>query len=167
VEDKKTKIAITEEMGVHEGWYKEAKDITEETLPEFIRHLSHDYHHDYGTICHAISAGALAAAWAVEHSPYGGITGFQAGAVMWGFVAEWLHYKDEPMKFIKYREMLFPQYKQEFTCISKETWDWLQKEAKSLLETNGSNGVGLHPNVRAHLERVVSGEVPFGYRVTK
>ena len=55
------KQQITEEMKIHDGWYKEAKKQTVETLPEFVRHLTEDYSHDYGTICYAVEAGAIGA----------------------------------------------------------------------------------------------------------
>ena len=35
---------------------------------------------DYGTVCHAIALSAVA------RTAQGGITGFQAGAVMWEFI---------------------------------------------------------------------------------
>lgn len=66
------KKSITEQDKIHEEWYKEASEMTLENLPEFLRKLTEDYSHDYGTICHAISAAAAAAAWAVEKSPCGG-----------------------------------------------------------------------------------------------
>ena len=72
---------ITEEMGIHKEWMKRARDMTMADLPEFLRELTEDYDHDYGTICHAIAAAAVAAAWSVERTPQGGITGFQAGAI--------------------------------------------------------------------------------------
>src|SRR5690349_20327046 len=73
------KTPITEESGEHKQWYVDAHapEMTLETLPEFLRHLTEDYHHDYGTICHALAAGAIATAYAMDRSPQGGITGFQ------------------------------------------------------------------------------------------
>ena len=85
----KSMKTITEEMKIHEEWYKQAKEQTLETLPAFLNHLINDYGHDYGTICHAIAAGAIGAAYALERSPQGGITGFQAGCIMWCFIRHW------------------------------------------------------------------------------
>ena len=48
------KQQITEEQNVHKEWYEQSKTQTLETLPEFLRHLTEDFSHDYGTICHAI-----------------------------------------------------------------------------------------------------------------
>src|SRR6266550_4316712 len=56
---------ITESMHVHEAWYDEAQKMTAEQLPAFIQHLLTDYDHDYGTICHAVAAAAIAGAQAI------------------------------------------------------------------------------------------------------
>lgn len=50
-----TKEPINETDGIHEQWMPVAQEMTMEGLPEFLRHLTEDYHHDYGTICHAIA----------------------------------------------------------------------------------------------------------------
>lgn len=66
----------------------EAKTQTLETLPAFLAKLA-AYPHDYGTICIAIGAAAVGAAWALERTPQGRISGFQAGAVAQEFAAGW------------------------------------------------------------------------------
>jgi hypothetical protein len=154
------KREITEESGAHKAWYEEARKVTAETLPAFVAHLLNDYHHDYGTICHAVAAAALAGAMAVEHDPaQGGITGFQAGAVMWEFLRVWDRI-DCPARLVKYEDLLYPQYDERFREISASTWKWAQERAASLLA-----GGGAHPAVRAHWESIVGGTVPFGLRV--
>lgn len=80
---------ITEEDKVHLEWYKQASKQTLETLPSFLKNLMEGYNHDYGTVCHALAAGAVATAWAMNAHDNGGITGFQAGAVMWEFIKGW------------------------------------------------------------------------------
>ncbi len=159
------KQAITEKDGIHEQWYLDAKEVKVETLPEFVRHLTEDYGHDYGTICHAVAAAAIAAAHAVDDSPSGGITGFQAGAIMWEFISNWmLQYKDKPLRLLNYEDMLYPQYEDKFKEISKETWEWLQKEAQKNLDSKN----GAHPNVKEHWENLVKADYPpFGYRLEK
>lgn len=78
-----TKVkTITEEDKVHENWYKEAKDMDMQKLPQFVNGLLEDYEHDYGTICHALSAAAVATMWAMNRDErQGGITGFQASCI--------------------------------------------------------------------------------------
>lgn len=124
------KQAITEEQGVHKQWYEEARKQTLETLPAFMNRLLNSYQHDYGTIVHAVSAGAIAAAWASNE--VAGITGFQAGVVMWQFIREW-NYSDNKcgLRILNYDNMLFPQFVDQFKGqgISAEVWEVVQKEA--------------------------------------
>ena len=80
------KQTISEEMNSQDEWYKEADTMTMDKLPAFLDHIMNDYNHDYGTICHAITAGGLATMHALDRSDAGGITGFQAGCIMWHIV---------------------------------------------------------------------------------
>lgn len=161
-----SKIEITEETHLEKEWFKEASNQTIDTLPEFINHIMNDYEHDYGTICHAVSACALAAAWAANKSESGGITGFQASFVMWDFIRQWLKTSNEVgMKLVDYDDMLYPQYGYKFEkTIRKDTWEQLQSVAKKRLEEKDEH---VHPNVIAHWESIVKGVVPFGFTVTE
>ena len=150
---------ITEEMGVHEKWYEARPTLAE--LPEFLRHLTEDYEHDYGTICHAVAAGALASARAIDKSPQGGITGFQAGAIMWQFICKWQHLEGKPLRLLEYENMLYPQYESKFKTISKSTWKWLQAEATKNIQTS----LQAHPQVVEHWKKVADGIVPFDFKV--
>lgn len=155
--------SITEEMGVHKAWYDEAKRMTPEALPAFVTKLTTEFHHDYGTICHAAAAAAVGAAWAIDKGPQGGITGFQAGAIMWEFISHWMSYEGKPLGLLKYSDMLYPQNADRFRSISAETYDYLKTEAKKLLEERSD----AHPNVVAHWQRLAAGGVPFGYRISE
>ena len=155
-------VKVTEESKVHEEWYKEANEQTLETLKSFVDHLSSDYEHDYGTIVHAMTAAAIAAAKVVDRGPQGGITGFQAGAIMWEFIKRWTR-KDGPMRLVQFKGMLFPQHEAQFsTRMSKASWEWLQKEAARLIETSGKSA---NQSAVAHWQTIVDGKVPFGWTV--
>lgn len=156
----KNSLQITEEMGIHKKWYEEAKEIKVEELEAFVKRLSTGYQHDYGTICHAVAASAVAAASAVNSSEQGGITGFQAGVIMWEFIKHWMHYEQQPMRLVQYKDLLYPQHEYRFTGITKDTWEWLQEEAKKNLEEDHGADV-----VRAHWQSIVDGKVPFGLDV--
>lgn len=128
---------ITEEMKIHDEWYKEAKKQTVETLPEFVRHLTEDYSHDYGTICHAVAAAGIAAMCAVNNSPTGGITGFQAGCIMWKVIREWNFQNNKTgLKILDYDNLLYPQYKDSFVSISSKIWESVKKEAQNKVNQN-------------------------------
>ena len=155
---------ITEKDDEHLAWYMDSCNQTLESLPGFLLHLSEDYEHDYGTIVHAITAAALAAATVMDHSPGGGITGFQASCVMWEFIAKWMGYDNQPLRLIKYEEMLYPQSEEHFDrTLSPDTAKWLQTEAQKRLAEDWE----VSPNLAVieHWQRLATGSLPFGYTV--
>jgi len=164
--------AITEgDKATLDQWRKEASEQTLETLPAWLKHLSEDYNHDYGTICHAIASAAYAAARAMDNTPQGGITGFQAGAIMWEFVRLW-NGIEGPCRLLQYENMLYPQYEDRYgKTISKSTFEWLQKTAKTkLAEVAEARLAGRHepnPDMLAHWQSIVDGKVPFGYKIVE
>ena len=151
-----------------EQWYKDASKQTIDTLPDFMNHVLKDYKHDYGTICKAIGACAIAAAWAANASPQGGITGFQAGEVMWDFIRNWNYRSNEcGLRIVDYDNMLYPQYENKFAkTITLRIMDNLMKEARKLLQKDANSNFKAHPEVRAHWERIAQGFPPFGYELT-
>jgi hypothetical protein len=151
---------ITESMKVHLAWYDEAKRMTLEELPTFLDRLQNFYTHDYGTICHAIAASAIATAWAMNKGPQGGITGFQAGAVMWEFIRHWGNLQG-PARMLTYDDMLYPQSEHKYKTISQDTFDWIQEQAKEHLADANKGSV----EVREHWQSIVDGVVPFGYTI--
>jgi hypothetical protein len=157
------KEIITEEMGVHKDWYKQAKEMRPEDLPNFINRLLDDYEHDYGTICHALTAGAIATLYAMNNYEQGGITGFQAGCIMWEFIKNW-NYTDNKtsLKITDFDKMLYPQYANSFEkTLSSTTWEALRKEAEVLLEENKDAS----PIVIQHWKSIIDGNIPFGYKL--
>lgn len=162
------KKSITEENNRTDidAWFEEAKGITPETLPEFIRKLTEDYRHDYGTIRHAVAAGAIAGASAVNRSPAGGITGFQAGAVLWEFMRAWRPIPKDNigMSIVDYDNLLYPQYADHFeNTINPKTADALRLRAEKMLEEKDIENV--HPDVVTHWKFLAGGNLPFGFRI--
>lgn len=159
-ENNKNRVRIEEKDHVHDEWYKEAQDIKPEDLPAFLERLQTRYEHDYGTICHAIAAGMIATGTAMNRGPQGGITGFQAGAIMWEFIRHWGHIEG-PASLINYDYMLYPQYENRFTTIDSETFAYLQNKAKEYLAEE-DKGMA---DMRTHWQSIVDGKVPFGYTI--
>lgn len=160
--------SITEEgsRDIIDGWYVEAKTQTLDTINAFIAKLATEYSHDYGTICHAITAAGYAAMCAVDHSPQGGITGFQAGAIQWEIIRAWgvFGQKGDPLRIVNYENMLYPQYEDKFaSTISPSTAEWLKEHATKKLQ-DPANATA-HPDVIEHWKSVAGGVVPFGYTV--
>ena len=153
---------VTEQMKPQDEWFKRAEQIKSiSALNSFAKELLKETSHDYGTICHAIGALALGAAWLGSNMH--GITGFQAGFVMWDFIRQWEYRSNEcGLKIVDYDNMLYPQYEQNFDkTISKKQFGLIQEKAKKLL----SEWNDAHPAVIRHWQSIAEGEVPFGYQL--
>lgn len=135
---------------------------TFEDLTAFLKDVEENYGNGYGDAPRAIAQAALAVAWHL--ADVYGITGFQAGCVMWDFICDWNYSSNKcGLKIVDYDDMLYPQcgYKFEKT-IRADVWRDIQEEAKKRLADSDY----AHPNVKAHWERIVAGEIPFGYTVS-
>lgn len=155
---------VTEAMKPEKDWFDRATNIeTPEQLAEFAKELLIDTQHDYGTVCHAV--GAIALAGANLGAKIQGITGFQASFVMWDFIRQW-NYSDNKcgLRIIDYDNMLYPQYEDNFNkIIAKERFELIQKQARTLLETSKN----AHPSIINHWKSIVDGKVPFGYSIAE
>lgn len=162
----KNRTIVTEEMHPEKEWFEAAKRQTNETLASFVDQVMNYYAHDYGTVCHAISACALAAAYAAnnEEGACGGITGFQAGFVMFDFIREWNYPNNKTGLAIRnFDDMLYPQYDYKFDKVLKRSmWNAIKAEAEKKLEEDSD--VAALPVIE-HWRKIARGIVPFGYRV--
>lgn len=145
-------------QAIKKEWQEKAKKCTVETLPAFLVELTEKYQHDYGTICHAIAIAAIAAAWAVDHSPPGGITGFQAGAIMWQFIREWNCSSNKTgLRLVDYDNFLYPQYAGKFQkVLSKDVWENIQKEALAKIEEADKNYGEYLENLKQYKEDIAA-----------
>jgi hypothetical protein len=116
--------------------------------------------HNYNTIATAFVAGLSMCMKAMDKHKNGGITGFQASWIVNQFFMREQNVEG-PAKFLKYSEMLYPQYEKKFTVLDKDVWEWLQSEAKKRLKRSPT----AHDNVINHWRSIVEGEVPFGFTV--
>lgn len=135
---------------------------TFDELVEFLKDVEKNYGNGYGEAPRAIAQACLAVAWYLANRY--GITGFQAGFVMWDFIRDWTYSSNKcGMKIVDYDDMLYPQYSYKFQkTIRTDTWQSIQEEAKNKL----SKADYVHPTVKAHWERIASGVVPFGYTIS-
>ena len=147
---------------VAEAWEVEAKAQTLDTLPAFLK-KQYKNPHNYKTIAHAMVCGMYAAMQALDKTPRGGITGFQAGYVWWGLRKYLTHQTDGPAKVLDFGLMLNPRRSDTFApTLHTRTWEWLRQEAREKLLRHGDV---MEPGVRTHLEAIVNGQVPFGWSV--
>ncbi len=159
------RVQITEKEGIHKAWPAEARAVR--TIEEFVAFhdkIMNGYAHDYGTICHAIAAVSLAGACLADHDKVnGGITGYQAGAIMWEWLAGWGTGPKKVGRMLDYEQMLYPVYEHKFNQLSWSTWKFLQEEAaKSLADPELAHAA---QQVKDHWQSIVDGKVPFGYTV--
>jgi hypothetical protein len=145
-----------------EKWSKKLNErVTVEELPEFLTEMLKDSN-DYGSIARALGYGAVVTARAMDRSPQGGITGFQAGFVMWTFIRERQYSSNKcGLKILDFDKLLYPQYDDYFTnTISTSNWKILQEEAKKNLVSRGATD-----RIRAHWQSIADGVLPFGFVV--
>lgn len=134
---------------------------TFDDLVAFLKHVKDNCNCGYGEAPRAMAQAAVATAWYLAREF--GITGFQAGFVMWDFIREWEYrYNKCGLKIVDFDDMLYPQYDYKFEKrISLDTWAAIQNAAKENLEDE----TYAHPTVREHWQSIVDGKVPFGYIV--
>ena len=163
------KETVTEEMHPEKEWFAEARQMTEEGFPNFFERIVHGYNHDYGTACHAVAACALAAASAACSHEGIGLTGFQAGFVMWDFIKNWTKISNIcGLKLIDYDNMLYPQYEEKMDkTIHADNWKAIQEQARKYLNESSDDDIPWEaaPEVAKHWKSIVDGHVPFGYKV--
>lgn len=135
---------------------------TFDDLVAFLKYIENDCNCGYGEAPRAMAQASAAVAWYLADKF--GITGFQAGFVMWDFIRDWMYRSNEcGMKITDYDNMLYPQYDYKFDkTISPTIWANLQETAKKRLEERDN----VHPTVKAHWQSIVDGVVPFGYKVS-
>jgi hypothetical protein len=143
--------------GIYEELYTEAKKQKVETLLEFCNKLVDNRNI---SIHHASTAAAIAAANAIDGCSRGGMTGVQGKLVSSEFVKRW-NGLQEPFEVTKFSDLLYPQFENRFASIPESVWEWLQKEAKRMLDSE----VCRTKRVEEHLQSIIDGSVPFGLRV--
>lgn len=148
---------------------KRSKITNFDELIEFLKYVKDNCNRGYGEAPRAIAQAALAVAWQLA-SEFG-ITGFQAGYVMFDFIRDWQYRGNKSgLKIVDYDKMLYPQYEYDFEkTIKGYTWSALQSEAQRLLEEDNEkeDEAKANPKVREHWESIVAGNVPFGYSVSE
>lgn len=117
------------------------------------------YVHDYGTSIKAVSAAMIGTFWAFNKEE--GFTGFQAGFIPWFMMDEFWGKSETGRRVINFDDMVFPQYEGKFkSTISKGMFKKVQERASRFIKEGRS-----HPDVKKHMESIVAGEVPFGYKL--
>lgn len=149
-----------EEKKITDEWYRKAKEMTVDRMPEFLKEID-EFPHTYNTIVDGIVAVALAGVYAIEHGKHGGISGFQASIIDLSFVDKW-GVREAPFKIMSYNDWLYPHMDYKTTSIDKRSFEELQKVAKKRLEeTNYS----VDESVLARWRLIARGELPDGFHL--
>lgn len=136
---------------------------TFDELVSYLQYVKDNCNTCYGEAPRAISQAALAVSWYLA-SEFG-ITGWQAGFVMWDYVRGW-RFNDNKcgLRLIDYDEMLYPQHEYKFEkIIPLNIFEDLKIAAKEKIEEERPYAV--HPDVLAHWKSIAEGNIPFGYKI--
>ena len=142
-------------------WHEEARRcrLDDGSLLKFMKRLVGKYEHDYGTIVHAMTAAAIAGAYAVENSSQGGITGFQHSCFIMEFLAKERFSHNKFGFFVRdIDDILYPQYQEKFCKlkITRKTANKISQEARMNL-ANKDRGI---PPVREWWQKLADGNFP-------
>ncbi len=165
-EEEMGKISLTEMskefIALKKKWTAKAKICTLETLPDFIREMTENYEHDYGTSCYIAAIAAIAAARAISHSSQGRIAATQVGIITHLFIMGWRYADNKTgLHLIDYDDLLYPQYEDKHEkTIDKVVWASIRDCAKELMK-DADKGTQDYQ----HWQSILDGVVPFGYKV--
>lgn len=155
---------ITEQMGVHDQWYAEAKKITEaKDLVPFLERLMTAYSHDVSTVVHAMTAGALATLNVMNQYPEGHLSPVQSQKLMGLFIRYWANIEG-PMKLVSWMGLLHCENRHAFTTVPNQVFAQVQEMAKHMLSSDLSR---VSAEQMRHLQELASGVVPFGYSLAE
>lgn len=160
------KITIDEEkdLDLILDWYKQAGDVTSsQGAKELSERLLSGFNHDLGSMCHAAAAAAYASIKAFDSSEQsiknGGFTDFQRNMIMWLVVQQITGVTEEPMRIMRFSELLKPGGWHSFNILSRTTMAWLFENANEMLKHTD----GLTKEEIKHLRSIADGKVPKGF----
>lgn len=149
-----------------------SKIKTFDELVAFLSKVKNEYNYGYGEAPRAIAQAALATAWYL--SSEFGITGFQAGAIMWDFIVDWRFTSNKcGLRIVDFDELLYPQYRYKFehTNIPVDVWNKVQEEAKRLVadvDMNSNNEHYVMPceSVYKYWKQLAAGKIPHNCKIS-
>lgn len=138
--------------------YAKAEKVkTAEDFAVLIAEMEQD-EFDYGRIVYACAAAAIAGFNVMNRTKNGGITGFQAGCLMWEMVRKFGMFSEGPLRIQDFDHLRYPQYDDQWAVtISPESAGELQKRAA---EVAGKNPEFVSPNVMRRNQDIAAGRFP-------
>lgn len=146
------------EQEYRDAMYAKAAEVrTTDDFAALIREMEQD-EFDYGRIVYACAAAAIAGFNVMNRTKNGGITGFQAGCLMWEMVKKFGMFSEGPLKIIDYGKLLYPQSDDDFAHdLSAESMAELQKRATDMLSKDSGFA---HPAVMERWREIAAGDFP-------
>ncbi len=122
------------EQEYRDAVYAKAAEVrTPEDFAALIHEMEQD-EFDYGRIAYACCAAAFAGFNVMNRTKNGGITGFQAGCMMWEMVHKFGMFSDGPLRIQDFDNLRYPQYDHKWTVrISQEDANTLMERAKEMV----------------------------------
>lgn len=134
-----------------------------EELAELAKEICEKFNFDYGVVPRSIGAFLVVAANYFCHEM--GVTGFQAGFIMYDFIRGFMYPHNKcGIRVVDYDELLYPQYIEKHTTIPESVWNNIMREAKTKLD---EDKVYCHPCVVQYWQDVSKGIVPKEIRIKK
>ncbi len=165
--DGKRTIDEEKDLDLILDWYKQAEMITSpEGAKELSERLLGGFNHDLGSMCHAAAAVAYASIKAVDTSEQsvknGGFTDFQRNMIMWLIVQQITGVTEEPMRIMRFGELLKPGGWHNFNVLSRSTMTWLFENATALLADPEEVKLMSKDQIK-HLKSIAEGKIPKGF----
>jgi hypothetical protein len=158
-------VLTDNEEHIFDGWFEEAEACrSPKTLTELSERLLGGFSHTEATLPLAAFAIVLAALKMISSSEQGFMTLKQRKEVMWRLVYHTLGIENEPIKIVRYADLLLPSSAEAAVSIEPYIWDWLQGCANMTLK-DLEQADKMEPAIKTHLQSIVDGKVPFNLPV--
>ena len=115
-----------------------------------------------------VCVDAMKAAMLTEMAKMGKNRSFEdEGEIMWHLIRRFTNKEDSPyLKILDFSAMLSP-LGDEISELTIPSWAWLNVKfrAQQIMDYTKEKDYKLAPMVKAHLEKILNDEIPYGYRV--
>lgn len=125
--------------------------------------ITEKFNYDYGVAPRCV--GAFLTVCANYFCSVMGMTGFQAGFVMWDFILGFNYPHNKcGMRILDFDKLLYPQYLHMFKEVPEDTWKLVVEEAKKELDQKDQL---VSCTVVQHWKDIANGKIPDGIVITK
>lgn len=157
-------VDFEKDPAILQSWYEEADLVQDfEGFQKLTERLLGRYSHTPGTTPYAFIVIALAALKMADGSEQGGLNEEQWTSVMWGILQTMTNTRDQPLRIMKFADLLDPKGWAAYTQIPPDVMEWLRQMAINCLVD--PENAGQSEDVKAHWTGIAKGQAPFGLKV--